>query len=246
MLHMASVRMSERTRDELKASIEEKFLTADPKPTIDSSLSQVILDAMLKHPAYQKATAFLQDPDIKALVAKPTGGTLKAYLSAFRTTKIVKRIDIQGFQFNGREQEFKVSLAMPASMHFANAYGEYMEVHLDDFEPGAKATLIAEMTTKAQELLDWTKRHDDFMLNAQNLLANCNTVGQFLEAWPSAESLLSNEIRQKLNDNSKKSTRDLAAAEARAKFDASQAAPTLLAAEILTSAGHAHNPDESN
>lgn len=234
MLHMASVRMSDRIRDELKAGVEEKFLIADPKPTMDSSLSQVILDAMLKHPAYQKATAFLQDPDIKALAGKMTGGgTLKTYLNAFRQTKVVSRIDVKGFQFNGREQEFRIKLAIPATMHFAMQYGDYMEVHIDDFDATAKATLITEMTSKAQELLDWTKRHDDFMLAAQNLITNSNTVGQFLEAWPQAEGLLSDEIKRKLNDNTKKSTRDLAAAEARAAFNAAQAASTLLAAEII-------------
>lgn len=242
MLHMASVRMSERIRDELKAGVEKKFLIADPKPTMDSSLSQVILDAMLKHPAYQKATAFLNDPDIKALTSKQTGGgTLKNYLSTFRQTKVVRRIDVKGFMFNNKEQEFQIKLAVPATMHFANNHGEFMEVHIDDFDPQAKAELEKEMTAKAQKLLDWTKRHADFMLAAQNLIANSNTVGQFLEAWPQAEGLLSDEVKRKLNDNSKKSTRDLAAAEARAAFNAAQAAPTLLAAEIIGSSNNDGN-----
>lgn len=245
MLHMASVRMSERMRDELKASVEEKFLTADPKPTMDSSLSQVILDAMLNHPAYQKASAFLMDPDIQAMATSSTHSTLKTYLSAFRQTKVVKRIDVKGFMFNNREQEFQIKLAIPATMHFANNYGEYMEVHLNDFNPQAKADLEKEMTVKAQELLDWGKRHDEFMLSAQKLLANSNTVGQFLDAWPEAESLLSADVKKKLSDNTKKSTRDLQAAAARAEFDASKASPTLLVAEIVTAAGAA-NPNGDN
>lgn len=233
---MASVRMSDRLREELKAKIENKFMTADPKPTMDSSLSQVILDAMLEHPAYKAASTFLQDPAIKAMCNSKHASTLSTYLAAFRQTKVVKRIDVKGFMFNNTEQEFKVQLKVPATMHFANSYGEYMEVHLQDFAPAERAVLEADMTTKAQELLDWIKRHDEFMLSAQNLLANCNTVRQFLDAWPGAETLLKQDIVQKLNEKGK-STRDLAAAEARAQFNAAAASPTLLAAEIIGGAG---------
>lgn len=230
---MASVRMSDRLRDELKASIEEKFMIADPKPTMDSSLSQVILDAMLDHPAYQKATAFLQDPDIKAMAtAGSANSTLGNYLSTFRATKVVEMIDVKGFQFNNKEQDFKIKLAMPATMHFASAYGKSMDVNLNDFAPAARTKLETEMTLKAQELLDWTKRHDDYMMAMTTLLNNCNTVGQFLDALPGGETLLKPEVIQKLNDKVQ-ATKDLAAAEARAKFDPSAVTGTLLAAQII-------------
>lgn len=233
---MASVRMSDRLRDELKQSIEEKFLVADPKPTMDSSLSQVILDAMLEHPAYQKASAFLQDPDIKAMATSGSStSSLAAHLSTFRQTRVVKRVGVKGFMFNSKEQEFNIVLAMPATMHFASPYNEFMEVNLADFNPTARTKLEAEMTLKSQELLDWGTRHDEYMLAMTNLLNNCNTVGQFLAALPGAESLLKPDIVQKLNTQVKP-TKDLAAEAARAAFDSSKVAPTLLAAEIVGAA----------
>lgn len=232
---MASVRMSDRLRDELTAGFEKKFLLADPKPSMDTSLAQVVLDALREHPAYQKAVAFVSDPDVKALVASPHTSSLSSHLSSIVKTKLVRRIDLHGFKFNGREQQFNIPLVTPATMYFCSNWNDSMDVHLDDFNQSAKAKLSAELTTRAQELLDWTKRYEDFMTAHKTLLKNCNTVGQLLEALPAAESLLSPEVQQKLNANHK-SSKDEAAAAARAAFDASQAAPVLLAAEIIGAA----------
>lgn len=232
---MASVRMSDRLREELTTGFEKKFLLADPRPATDTSLAQVVLDALREHPAYQKTVAFISDPAVKDIVSRGGASSLKNLLTAMSATKIVRSIYLHGFKFNGSPQDFNIPLPTPATMYFASNWNESMDVHLDDFNDTAKAKLTAELTTRAQELLDWTKRYTDFMTAHKTLLKNCNTVGQLLEALPAAESLLSQEVQQKLNSQHK-SAKDEAAAAARAAFDATQAAPVLLAAEIIGSA----------
>lgn len=240
---MASVRMSERLRDELLSGIEEKFKIANPRPTTNTTLAAVVQQALLSMPAFKKAMEFVTDPDIAALARSSHESSLKQFLTAFRETGVVKSITIRGFVFNGKTQDFVTEFAgVPPTMHFVSRYQQSMMVHLADFPPDQQTVLNAAMTQSATELLQWRENYDKFMGSARELVKNSNTVGQFLDAWPEAESLLSNEIRQKLNTQSK-STKDLAAAEARAKFDAAAASPTLLVAEIVQSA--IANPTET-
>jgi hypothetical protein len=233
---MASVRMSERLRDELLQGVEEKFKIANPKPTTNTTLSNVVLQALLEFPAFKKAADFVVDPDIHKLATSNRDSTLRAYLQEFRKTSVVRQIIIKGFVFNNKEQDFVTEFAgVPPTMHFVVTYNQTMVVHIKEFPQAQQDVLNAAMTQAATELLDWTERHKTFMDSARDLIKASNTVGQFLDAWPEAESLLSNEVRQKLNTQSK-STKDLAAAEVRAKFDAAQASPTLLVAQIVQSA----------
>lgn len=233
---MASVRMSERLRDELLQGVEQKFKIANPKPTTNTTLAGVVQQALLDFPAFKKSMEFVTDPDIAKLAGSGKDSSLKNFLQAFRETGVVKSITIKGFLFNGKEQDFTTEFAgVPPTMHFVHRYQQSMIVHLSEFPKAQQDILNVAMTQSATELLDWEARYKTFMDSARELIKNSNTVGQFLDAWPEAESLLSDNVRQKLNTQSK-STKDLAAAEARAKFDATAASPTLLVAEIVQAA----------
>lgn len=227
--------MSGQLRTDILSEIDSKFKIADPKPTAKSGLAQVVLDALREHPAYKAATTFLQDPAIIAMYNSNRASTLKTYIDSFRRTEVVRKIHISGFRYDGAPRAFETELPIPASMHFGAVYHGSMEVHLDDFAPTERNNLEAAMIQSTKDLLDWESRYASYTKAARQLLENCNTVGQFLDAWPGAESLLKQEIIQKLNDKSK-STRDLDAAAARAAFDAEAASPTLLVANIVGAA----------
>lgn len=232
---MASVRMSGQLRTDILSEIDSKFKIADPKPTAKNDLAQIILDALREHPAYKAASEFLQNPAIIAIYNSPRASTLKTYIDNFRRTEVVKKIHITGFRYDGMPRPFETELPLPSSMHFGAVYHGSMEVHLDDFAAPQRLALEQAMIQSTRDLLDWESRYANYTKSAKTLLENCNTVGQFLDAWPEAESLLQKEIIQKLNDKSK-STRDLEAAEARAKFNAEAASPTLLVANIVGAA----------
>ena len=232
---MASVRMSGQLRTDILSEIDSKFKIADPKPTAKSGLAQVVLDALREHPAYKAASEFLQNPAIVTIYNSNRASTLKSYIDNFRRTEVVKKIHISGFRYDGMPRPFETELPLPASMHFGATYHGSMEVHLDDFAPAQRQELEAAMIQSTKDLLDWETRYASYTKAAKTLLENCNTVGQFLDAWPGAESLLKQEIVQKLHDKSK-STRDLDAAAVRAAFDAEAASPTLLVANIVGAA----------
>lgn len=234
---MASVRMSNQLRTELMTSVEEKFKLADPEPTAKPELATIVLDALREHPAYKLAVEFLQNKAVEDIYNANHSSSLKTFITNFRRTEVVKRIRIEGFVFQGKQQPFDIMLPIPGTMHFADSYHGSMTVHMMDFAPSERQALNATLTQAAQDLLDWKLRFENYTKAAKTLIDNCNTVGQFLDAWPEAESLLKKEIIQKLNEKTK-SARDLEAAQARAQFDASLASPTLLVAEIVGAAGN--------
>lgn len=257
---MASVRMSNNLRSQLLSTAMRNFKTAKPDPELLGSDKIKLQNAAKNCMTLQavKKVTLMDDPALKLILEKSNRKSIGLRGGLFKDNKYSTIKFISGEAYNsqrgyasGRSTQtdgttfdsLKVDLDAAITVKTFNEdeidlieptyyNGSSLVVCVEDLLPDDLATVTTINDAYKEKckahLLEETEYHNKL----QALLSNTNTVGQFLEAWPGGEYLLSPDIINKLNT---KITRQQTAKKVKEKinFDADACNNIALTAKLM-------------
>ena len=152
----------------------------------------------------------------------------KKEVSDIRITGITKHAE---YQNTGETTSIEIELPVAMSLPAGGGYLSY-NIAIQMFDASIRDTLHISLAKAVDTAEAWDEKFVAFSKSIDNMISQCNTVKQLLEAWPGAEKLLPADVIQKLH---KKVTRKIDAEKVRdtSNFDADAANQVLLTSSLL-------------
>ena len=217
---MASVRMTNELRNNILRVACDAFDIANPEPQLSNEDHRLLREAVLAMPVHD-------------LIRQVLHAGYKSFNIFTPSEKDVTAIDfhpqIESVLGPGRMYK-TVQLQAPMKVYSSN-YGN-PDVYIKDMKPEHRAP----MERMISDLTEKQKDHSDsgykYRQTIKQLLEQCSSVKQFLEAWPAGEQFVPTEALQRMQQ---KVTRQQRAQRIREEinFDASDVNEVVLTAKVM-------------
>lgn len=231
---MATVRLSQQLHRQLLDAAKTKYKVTNPEPNQSPELisalraglqtmpAAVAFDEMLATPAIQNELTLTSD------ISNALNRASKADVTEIRVFNITKHTQ---YAETGDSSDIYCELDTPVQLPYGNNYGAY-SVDVGSFDITVREELHSKLATAIDNNAAYQEKFSQFAKSIDSVLEQCNTVKQLLEVWPGAESLLPNDVIQKLHT---KVTRKVDAEKVRdlSQFDADAANQVLLTSSLL-------------
>ena len=231
---MASVRMSNELRAQMKRAAIDAWNVANPQPKASAEFANELV-LLIKNSEGQQNAAKVHE-----------AGKNKKFGTSFGFVKenIINKRETDSFAFiwdlSGRPGEAAgmdtVRIELPLKTEiFTNDHYYGLKLYASDITSEAHDNYVS-LKSKHSDLWNrvdqYSTNRGEFEHQIQQLLWHCNTLKQLLEAWPAAESLVPQNLLQKMHE---KVTRKQTAARVKEdiNFDDTTANKALLAAKML-------------
>lgn len=257
---MASVRMTDKLRNDILNSALHSFDLANPNITTPTTTADAVKKAIEDmpqqqyakriHKLYKEEFTHLEGKFIFNDEVRKTSVIRGNYETVFlESYNIPASKEISTVVFHlphpdnpGPRRSRSVAITLPtpveialASKRAANFYGGQIDMTIEQLRVEDQTRIKESVTALFDQRKAQKDKRTEYSSQISKLLENVNTVKQLLEAWPAAETLLPPETARKMH---MKVTRAQKAKQIKEKinFDSTVANQTILTAKILGAA----------
>ena len=231
---MATVRLSQQLHRQLLDAAKEKYKVTNPEPNQSPELMIVLRAGLQTMPAVTAFNTMLATPAIQNEMATKSEISLAlnraepGNVTEIRVHNITKHTR---YAETGDPTDIYCELDTPVQLPYGSNYGSY-DVSIDSFDITVRDELHSTLATAIDNTAAYQEKFHHFAKSIDSVLEQCNTVKQLLEVWPGAETLIPNDVIQKLHT---KVTRKVDAEKVRdlSQFDADAANQVLLTSSLL-------------
>lgn len=231
---MATVRMS----NDLKRTILDKathaFDSANPEPEPSNDLETLLAKAIRNMPqqkSMQKIKTIMREDSLSEVQSfgwnknEMKTATLNAIALSINETNTL------------RSEVIFINLSNPIDvlqLKGASPYGYSASERLYacDLLPEDQPEIVQKITSLVDRRKERNTKRSDYLISIESLIDKCNTLKQFLQAWPAAESLVPNHTISKMYE---KATRVQRANKIREEvsFDDTKVNQVVLTAKLI-------------
>ena len=193
---MASVRMSEQLRSNIRKAAITAFDIADPIPKPSTEFQQKLREAVTKLPS-QIALKKILDEDLI------TDHSLSA--QSFKP----KQLSCSKFNIkekpsteNDKSYAYLVELDVPLTILLNQSHrwsGFSVDLYLEELKPEYRYKVTERFNKFVDALNERNQRERKYINSIEALLKRCTTLKQALAAWPALESFVPPEVMQTLH-----------------------------------------------
>ena len=217
---MASVRMTNLLRNDILRAACDAFDIANPEPELSNGNHRLFREAILAMPVLQHIREFVS-----------TG--YKSFNMSFPSEKDVTAIDIhpEGDADSVLGRRYKtIQLQTPMKI-YTTVYSN-PDVYIQDMKPEHRAPVQRMVMSLHDEQREHNDKRHKYRTSIKQLLEQCSSVKQFLDAWPAGEQFVPVEAKQRMQQ---KVTRQQRAQQIREEvnFDASDVNEVVLTAKVM-------------
>ena len=231
---MASVRMTQEMRNNIRNRAEDAYETANPKPQPSTEFTDAVKQAITDSPEQKFYEQILQIGKARGLDSRYGTNILP-----FQNKEDVSAIDLRLSKLDapkGDYEQHTIKFSTPIKPYLVieqsyNRWGN-PSVYVNDLD----GTTQTEIKKQFEDLLaaqkEWDEAFWTYKKSIRDLLEQCTTLKQLLEVWPAAESLVDSA---KLSQMHVKVTRKQRAEQIKQEinFDPTVANQTVLTAKLL-------------
>ena len=217
---MASVRMTNMLRNDILRAACDAFDIANPEPQLSNENHRLFREAILAMPVHEHIRQFAS-----------TG--YRSFNLSFPNEKDVTAIDIhpEGDADSMLGRRYKtIQLQTPMRVH-TTTYSN-PDVYIQDMKPEHRASVQRMVMELHERQTDHRDKRHKYRTSIKQLLEQCSSVKQFLDAWPAGEQFVPVEAKQRMQQ---KVTRQQRAQQIREEvnFDASDVNEVVLTAKVM-------------
>ena len=217
---MASVRMTNMLRNDILRAACDAFDIANPEPELSNENHRLFREAILAMPVHELIREFIR-------------AGYKSFNMSMPSEKDVTAIDIHpegnGDAVLGRRYK-TIQLQTPMKLN-STTYGN-PDAYIEDMKPEHRAPVQRMIVNLHNEQREHNDKRLKYRTSIKQLLEQCSSVKQFLDAWPAGEQFVPVEAKQRMQQ---KVTRQQRAQKIREEvnFDASDVNEVVLTAKVM-------------
>lgn len=236
---MASVRMSHQLRNDILKTAMDQFDIANPKPVFNEV--NTVLDAITNMPTLKHLRALHTSEDM-AFLNENSQGSFKLDCRETRfcltSSQNITGCSLQSRynqNLNPQRVEFHSPLSIIAPATNWDRWNEFENtprIYMEDFTQDDCAKIEAIVTNHQDAVKKHEEEKYEYKHKIRNLLEECNTVKQLLDAWPGAESLVPRAVVVQMHEKVTRKSRAKAIKE-KVEFDDAEVNNVILTAKIM-------------
>ena len=232
---MASVRMTQEMRSNIRRAAENAYELSNPEPKPDNAYIAAVKQAVLNSPEQTFLKRMASEGRAENLHLRK-GKNLLPEKNKEDVTAVELRLASYDASGNRDYKETVVQFDVPLSEYWVveqtyNRWGN-PTVYVNDLATEDKHNISEMFETFQDTVIEWKKASRNYNGSISDLLENCSTLKQLLEIWPAAESLVESD---KLAQMHVKVTRKQRAQQIKEEvcFDPTIANQAVLTAKLL-------------
>ena len=203
---MASVRLSRDLRSTIQRNAMQAFDVSTPEPQFATNDINFMVDAVLQSDAQATLSVIAQTYE-KLPKCRTSWGYNRELRPAFGfdspfETKVSKLTFVLDPRNEAAGHRTTVDLNRSVQMYSASNTAEVPIEAIDD--PAERARIVEILDKHKKRMDDYKQARNNYHATVSNLLDECTTLKQFLQAWPAGESFVPQD---KINELHTKVTR---------------------------------------
>lgn len=230
---MASVRMTQQMRTNIRDRAEVAYTTANPKPQPSTEFCDAVKQAVTNSPEQKFYEQILQIGTARGL-DKRYGTNILPFQNKEEVVAIDLRLAKPEMKSDYEQHTIKFSTSIKPYLVIEQSYNRWgnPNVYVNDLDAATQTEIKKQFEDLLATQKEWEEAFWTYKKSIRDLLEQCTTLKQLLEVWPAAESLVDSD---KLSQMHVKVTRKERAEQIKREisFDPTVANQTVLTAKLL-------------
>lgn len=234
---MSTVRMSNDLKNRIHDNAMKAFDSANPEPKAPNDLETLLITAIKDMPLQRlmkQIKTISEEASIKDMESFDVNRVKVETVTLNSLTVTFNERQDPNYH-RPQKDRLNINLANPVDViqykgHYSGHHSEHLD--LKDLKPEHQPQILEKLETLKKRKEANSDKRRDYSNSISNLAEKCNTLKQFLQAWPAAESLVPSYAISRMHE---KVTRVQRAKKIREEvsFDDTQVNQVVLTAKLM-------------